>query len=252
MLLTVSQFRQTVASDLPVLIDELQSITSRGGAEERDAWNSSLPALADALVERQLGPLHLYFAGLALEYQLPAAASWCDVVLLGRGISGASAIIIELKHWITRGDQPGPTEGLIEHGGQLVLHPADQVRGYTEYCRRFHSAVQDHHADVRGCVLFTRDYFVNRYSDPPNDALVRDYPCFTMAPRVVQEVWPAYLAEHLNNPDETFARDFVAGRYRQDRGFVRQIGLQILDPTREALHRRSCELDIRWIERCKS
>jgi hypothetical protein len=79
-------------------------------------------------------------------------------------------------------------------------------------------------------VLFTRDYFVDRYNDPPNDALVRDYPCFTMAPQVVREAWPAYLVEYLETADEKFARDFVAGRYRQDRGFVRQIGEQILDP----------------------
>jgi DUF2075 family protein len=81
-------------------------------------------------------------------------------------------------------------------------------------------------------VLFTRDHFVARYADPPNDALVRDYPCFTLAPNVVREVWPAYLARSLNTPDERFARAFVAGRYRQDRGFVRQIGAQIRDRAR--------------------
>ncbi|MGH9203951.1 MAG: hypothetical protein ACRD2A_22210 [Vicinamibacterales bacterium] len=52
-----------------------------------------------------------------------------------------------------------------------------------------------------------------------------------MALQVVRETWPAYLVEHLDAPSERFARDFVAGRYRQDRGFVRQIGAQILDPT---------------------
>ncbi len=56
----------------------------------------------------------------------------------------------------------------MERDGTLVLHPADQVRGYTEYCWRFHSTVQEQHADVRGCVLFTRDYFVARYADPPD------------------------------------------------------------------------------------
>jgi hypothetical protein len=176
--------------------------------------------------------MHVYFAGrgyVALEYQLPAASSWCDVVLLGRGAARPSAVIVELKHWITRGDRPGPTEGLMERGGTLVLHPADQVRGYTEYCRRFHSTVQDQRAAVRGCVLFTRDYFVDPYLDPPNDALVRDYPCFTLAPHVVREAWPAYLLRSLDTADEQFARAFVAGRYRQDRGFVRQIGAQIRD-----------------------
>jgi hypothetical protein len=234
MLMTVSEFRQCVISDRARLIDELQRITGRRGVEERGAWEASLPALADALAEPTLGPLHVYFANkgsLALEYQLPAAASWCDVVLLGRGDSTASALVVELKHWITRGDRPGPIEGLMERAGQMVLHPADQVRGYTEYCKRFHSAVQDHRADVRGCVLFTRDYFIDTYADPPNDVLVKDYPCFTMAPLVVREAWPAYIAERLTSADEHFARDFVEGRYRQQRGFVRQIGAQILDPS---------------------
>ena len=232
MLLTIAEFREAIGSDPSRLIDAIQSATGRGGDEEREAWESSLPVLADALAAPELGPVHVYFAGhgyLALEYQLPAASSWCDVVLLGRGTAGPSAVIVELKHWITRGDRPGPAEGLMERGGALVLHPADQVRGYTEYCRRFHSTVSEQRAEVRGCVLFTRDHPADQYAEPPNDALVRDYPCFTVAPHVVREAWPAYLVRHLNAPDEEFARAFVAGCYRQDRGFVRQIGAQIRD-----------------------
>lgn len=134
--MTVSEFREAVRTNRAALIAELESATGRGGEEERQAWESSLPVLADALAAPALGALHVYFAGhgyLVLEYQLPAASSWCDVVLLGRGAAGPSAVIVELKHWITRGDRPGPAEGLMERGGALVLHPADQVRGYTEY-----------------------------------------------------------------------------------------------------------------------
>jgi hypothetical protein len=232
MLLTITEFREAVRSAPATLIAELQAATGRSGDEEREAWESSLPPFADALEAPELGPLHLYLGGhgfLALEYQLPAASSWCDAVLLGRGAAGPSVVIVELKHWITRGDRSGPVEGLMVRAGSIALHPADQVRGYTEYCRRFHSSVQDERADVRGCVLFTRDYFIEPYADPPNDTLVRDYPCFTLAPQVVREAWPAYLARTLKAPDEQFARAFVAGRYRQDRGFVRQIGAQIRD-----------------------
>lgn len=232
MLMRVSEFRERVSTDLPGLIAELESATGRGGDDERHAWGLSLPALAGALTAPSLGELHVYLGGhgyLALEYQLPAASSWCDVVLLGRGVNGPSAVIVELKHWITRGDRPGPIEGLMERGGAIVLHPSEQVRGYTEYCRRFHSTVQEQRAVVRGCVLFTADSTVGRYADPPNDSLVREYPCFTLAPEVVRETWPAYLARTLNAADERFARAFVAGRYRQDRGFVRQIGAQIRD-----------------------
>lgn len=230
--MTVTEFRTALRSDPVALIEALITATGRGGEEERQAWASSLPALADALAASEFGPLHLYIAGhgyLALEYQLPAASSWCDVVLLGRAGAKPCAVIVELKHWITRGDRPGPVEGLMERGGALVLHPSDQVRGYSEYCRRFHAAVQEQRAEVRGCVLFTRDHFVGPYLEPPNDALVRDYPCFTIAPDVVREAWPAYLARCLQSPDERFARAFVAGHYRQERAFVRQIGALIRD-----------------------
>jgi uncharacterized protein len=233
-LMTVAEFREAIRADRRALIAALASATGRGGEDEREAWEASLPALAETLAVPGLEPLHLFISGhgyVALEYQLPAASSWCDVVLLGRSGAGPSAVIVELKHWITRGDRPGPVEGLMERGGLLVLHPSDQVRGYTEYCRRFHSTVQEARADVRGCVLFTRDYFTDRYAEPPNEGLVRDYPCFTMAPHVLRQVWPAYLAWTLNSPDEQFARAFVAGRYQQDRGFVRQIGALIRDRT---------------------
>jgi schlafen family protein len=101
------------------------------------------------------------------------------------------------------------------HAGQIVLHPAEQVRGYVEYCRRFHSAVQDHAAEVKGCVLFTGDYFAERYGEPPNERLVREYPCFTLGPHVVREALAAYLVGQVSTPDLEFARDFVEGHYRR-------------------------------------
>jgi DUF2075 family protein len=230
--MTVAEFQEEAHQDIEGLVARLQLHTVRGGAEEVDAWRSSLPCLAQALSAPELAPLHLYFAGsgyLALEYQLPAASSWCDAVLLGRREGRSRAVVVELKNWITRGDRPGPYEGLMERGGQVVLHPSDQVRGYVEYCRRFHSGVQDRAADVQGCVLFTQDFFTQRYGEPPNDRLVREFPCFTMAPDV-REPLTEYLVHRLDSPDAEFARAFVDGRYRQDRGFVRQIGAQILDP----------------------
>ena len=235
MLMTVAEFRQAVGRDIEVLVARLQGLTGRGGREEADSWRASLPKLAEAIAEPALAPLHLYFAAagyVAVEYQLPAASSWCDAVLLGRRADRPTAVVVELKDWLTRGDRPGPYEGLMERAGHLVLHPADQVRGYVEYCRRFHSAVQDHGADVQGFVLFTRDHFADRYAELPNDRLVQEYPCFTMAPEVVREALAEYLTKRLNAPDASFAQDFVDGRYRQDRGFVRQIGAQILKPDR--------------------
>ena len=86
MLLTVAEFRDHVENRIGELVNRLQRLTGRGGEEEAEAWHASLPKFAEALAAPALAPLHLFFAGkgsLALEYQLPAASSWCDVILLG-------------------------------------------------------------------------------------------------------------------------------------------------------------------------
>ncbi len=233
MLMTVQEFREQVDLGLDSLVTQLQSITGRTGEEEANAWRSSLPKLADALAAPPFSQLHVYFPAaqfLALEYQLPAASAWCDVVLLGRNTNRPAAVVIELKDWTAWGDAPGPYEGLMIRHGSVVLHPSEQVRGYVEYCRRFHSTIQDYDAGVAGCVLFTRDQFVQPYERAPNDRLAFEYPCFTAATRVLREALPQYLGERIASPDSEFATAFLNGRYRQDRGFVRQIGAQILSP----------------------
>jgi len=233
MLVTIEEFRSRVDRDCSGLIADLQALTGRHGTEEAKAWESSFRELSAVLQAPSFQPLHLYFGGggnLALEYQLPASGAWCDVVLLGAHDAKAAAVILELKDWITHGDRPGRYEGLIERQGAQELHPSDQVRGYAEYCRRFHSAVADHRADVHGCVLFTADRWASAYADQPNHELVARYPVFTVSPEDVDARFPDFFKPRLSKPDETFAKAFAEGRYRQDRGFVAQIGKQILDP----------------------
>jgi hypothetical protein len=237
MILEVSAFRKLVVDDLPTLVTELQAVTGRFGDEEATAWSNSLPRLARAFSSKGFDHLHLYFNGsgaLSLEYQLPAASSWCDVVLLGRGKSGPGAVVIELKHWQTHGDMPGEVEGLIQHLGQSMLHPSDQVRGYVEYCRRFHSAVLDEKAVVNGCVLFTQNTNTSAYRLPPNDELVNVFPCFSFSDHDLLDPFPSFVAGTITDPDIEFATSFERGTYKQDRGFVRQIGEQILTPAEES------------------
>ena len=91
-----------------------------------------VPVVSETFQDPMFQPLHLYFGergSLSLEYRLPASSSWCDMVLLGAHTGNPSAAIVELKHWDTRGDRPGPVEGLVERQGALWLHPSDQVRG---------------------------------------------------------------------------------------------------------------------------
>jgi len=91
-----------------------------------------------------------------------------------------SALILELKHWDTRNDLPGAGEGLMQHGGRLVLHPAEQLCGYVEYCRRFHSAIDDEGAAVDGCVVFTARPLNPAYFSHPNETISRRFPSFAI------------------------------------------------------------------------
>jgi len=233
MILTIEQFRQRVENDCPALVAELQHLTGRYGPEEAHAWQNSLGSLSHVFRAPSFQPLHLYFGSrghLALEYQLPAASSWCDVVLLGSHRSTPSAVILELKDWETRGDRPGRSEGLIERQGRQALHPSDQVRGYTQYCHRFHSTVAERGAAVHGCVLSTRDRWTAAYSAPPNDRLVTSFPLFSATSHDAHVRLSGFFRDRLTSPDESFAHAFEAGHYRQDRGFMAQIGAQILNP----------------------
>lgn len=233
MLTTIAQFRTRVSRERDALITDLQSLTGRFGEEEADAWRRSLPKISDIFQAPSFQPLHLYFGSnghLSLEYQLPASSSWCDMVLLGAHHAKPSAVIVELKDWQTAADQPGSYEGLVSRRGAQELHPSDQVRGYTEYCRRFHSAIQDHSADVHGCVLFTRDPWTDAYTAEPNAKLASDYPLFTTNEEDVERGFPRFFETRLTEPHEPFATSFELGKYRQRRGFVAQIGKQLLDP----------------------
>src|SRR5207249_3553417 len=64
----------------------------------------------------------------------------------------------------------------------------------------------------------------------PNDKLTREYPIVTNAREDIEQYFPSFFESRLTEPDEEFAKRFATGRYRQQRGFVAQIGAQILHP----------------------
>jgi hypothetical protein len=233
MLLTVAEFRKRVDQDIDALVVELQEQTGRENPDEIHAWKASLPTVSHAFSAPAFQPLHLYFGErgqISLEYRLPSASSWCDMVLLGSHEGNQSAVIVELKDWQTRSDVPGPIEGIMIRHGIRSLHPSEQVKGYVEYCRRFHSAVLDAETRVHGCVLFTRDRYIASYREGANKALADEFPCFAATTSHVDDNLVPYFGHRLTAPDERFARAFEDGVYRQNRSFVRQIGQQILTP----------------------
>ncbi|MBC8243311.1 MAG: DUF2075 domain-containing protein [Verrucomicrobia bacterium] len=232
MLLTVSEFRSRVADALPALVCQLQETTGRQNPDEAKAWESSLPKVSKAFDSPAFQPLHLYFGArgkLTLEYRLPASSCWCDMVLLGAHQGEPAAVIVELKDWMTRSDKPGPCEGLMMRHTGATLHPSDQVRGYTEYCRRFHSTVLDSQANVHGCVLFTRETYFGTYKLPPNEELASEFPCFSATNGEADPLLVDFIKTRLTVTDESFANEFETGSYRQDRNFVRQMAEQVKD-----------------------
>lgn len=231
MLLTVRIFCKRVDKDLDGLVGELQDETGFGGEEHLAAWYASLPKLARVLRSPRLHNFHLQLGrsgSTALEYRLPSSCSWCDAVLLGRDDSRPCAVIVEMKNWATDGDAPGARESLISHHGRIHLHPSEQVRGYVEYCRYFHSTILDWGAHVSGCAYLTDTTCADSYRDAPYEHLVADYPVFTIASDDVQERFPSYLAARFVAPDESFAEAFERGVYRQDRSFVEYVAKSVL------------------------
>lgn len=233
MLMTVGAFCSRVHGDMDALVGDLRDATGRSTDEESAAWRSSLPVVARALSEAELDAFHIHVRNrksLSLEYRLPAANSWCDLVLLGAGAAAPSAVMLELKDWDTTGDSPGPRAALIQHKGVELLHPSDQVRGYVEYCRSFHSAVLTRSAGVHGCALLTRSKSASSYEMEPHSALVANYPVFTSSAGDLRKRFPTFVRSHLKTADEEWAEEFENGEYAQDRRLIDSVASAVLDP----------------------
>lgn len=227
MLYTVREFCSYVQDDLNCLIDEVAGITRYVSDEEKKAYAGSYPVVASMLAQamkRQpaIGDAHISTTELLLEYKLPAASAWCDLVLLGANAENRKeVIIVELKNYQkNQDDAPGSYEGLMMHKGSVIKHPADQVKGYTEYCRRFHSVVLDEGAEVNGCVYFTQPIDLQPYRLAPNDRLTAEYPMYNTesSDRLAE-----YVTSKICKGDEAFAASFVNGFYKQDRNILRQV-----------------------------
>lgn len=226
MICTISNFIYYVASDLNGMLDALsEEVTRPFSDSERmnlaDSYKAVSKMFAGSLERHpELANVHISTTNMLMEYKLPAASSWCDMVLLGEGNARKQVFIIELKNWMKNStDQAGEAEGLIGHQGER-LHPSDQVKGYAEYCKCFHSTVLDYQAEVNGCVFFTQNIDVTPYTAAPNDILTKEYPVYNTSMTVE-------LSDHIANKickgDEEFATKFVNGHYQQNRDIMRQV-----------------------------
>ena len=236
MIIKVEEFCQRVDKNLNNLIEELILLTNRNTknvkTNERKAWASSLPSISGILTNEKLKNFYIYFetkGNMEVEYRLPSSSSWADIILLGNNGIKPTAVVIELKDWVLKNDIQGKHERLIEHNGKILLHPSEQVRGYVEYCQRFHSAVLEKNAAVHGCVYFTNATEATTYSDGIYSGLTKNYPIFTVSEEDKESNFPNYLSDKIKFPDEDFASAFDNGYYKQDRNLIIQVAKNFLE-----------------------
>ena len=227
-LYTIDEFNEYVGTDLSGFVyDVCRKVNNRRPTEnEIRAMMSSYPEVSKMLAcavakNPALGGAHVGVSMIKFEYKLPAAPAWCDLVILGANEDRQETVIVELKDWYANSsDMPGICEGIIQHQGSSHEHPADQVKGYVQYCQNFHSAVIERGAEVSGCVFFTRNIDLAPYCAAPNDGLTSDYPVFN---RNSLDALAEYVCSKIQRGDAEWAAKFVDGYYQQNRNILKQV-----------------------------
>ncbi len=230
MLLTVSKFCDAVTRGVNGLLAQVEKDTSRlmTDREKRelaDSYRAVAGMLSSAVtLNPSVAAASISTSDAILEYHLPRASSWCDLVLVGRGGDDVPEVVImELKNF--RKDTPtraGGYEGLIWHNGTERQHPSAQVRQYTLYCQYFHSEVIASAARCSGLVYFTQEVDLAPYMAGPNASLCRDYPVFNTTSASTGAL-AGRIASTIKGPDNAFARRFILGDYKQDRNILNQV-----------------------------
>lgn len=124
-------------------------IGNHASQSEQRSWSSSLPELANDLVQAGLENVELL-----IEYQLPYSSKRVDAILCGTDPKSGrpSIILVELKQW-TSCETVANTNDLVQigaYGNQPVLHPAEQVRQYCDYLEGFNRYLENSGADLYG------------------------------------------------------------------------------------------------------
>ena len=228
MLMTVGEFRDYVRSDINGLITSVANMSRNVSDSEKQEMNASYIQVSKMFgkaieVNPEFAKVNIGSSEMLLEYKLPSASAWCDLVLLGDDDSdNHQVMIVELKNWRKDSkDKPGNYEGSILHNGIDELHPCEQVKGYTEYCRFFHSEVRPTD-EVNGCVYFTQKIDMSPYAASPNAQLVADYPTYNAEDESTSTL-AKKITGKIRKPNPEFAYAFEKGVYRQDRNILKQV-----------------------------
>ncbi|MEV6722565.1 DUF2075 domain-containing protein [Streptomyces xanthochromogenes] len=142
--------RTNVEGRLARLLTEnfLQQHRHRPQPAEVRAWERSIPALTNVLVEAGLGEVEML-----LEYGLPLTSKRADVILAGvhPATGEASYVVVELKQWSEAHPEPeDPLLCRIDAYDRPILNPIEQVRGYCDYLVSFNGALENNPKSVVG------------------------------------------------------------------------------------------------------
>lgn len=133
------------------LMARLLATTGQRPSEgEVRSWKASLPVLVGDLVSTGLSNVEVI-----VEYQLPLTSKRVDAVLAGvdPNTGKDSYVLVELKQW-HQADVYEETPSLVQidaYGQRPVLHPVEQVAGYSEYMVDFLPGLATGEATVASC-----------------------------------------------------------------------------------------------------
>ena len=108
MLYTVKDFCNNVERDLNGFMHEIESSTYRMMHDQElrelaQSYSCVSRMLTISMRKKpSIAEAYISTTNLLLEYKLPAASSWCDLVLLGKRMGQQHVVIIELKNWLKK------------------------------------------------------------------------------------------------------------------------------------------------------
>lgn len=133
------------------LMARLLATTGRSPSDgEVRSWRASLPVLVSDLVSAGLENVEII-----VEYQLPLTSKRVDAVLAGTDPKTGkdSYVLVELKQWHEADlfEQSSSLVHIDAYGQRPVLHPVEQVAGYSDYLMDYLPALTTGDAKVASC-----------------------------------------------------------------------------------------------------
>ena len=221
---TVAEFsRQTQSGGLIRAMEDsfARQMLYRPSPSEITSWAHSLPVLEEDLREAELSD-----AGIVVEYMLPLSSKRLDAVVLGKDDRGKSrATVLELKQW-RRAEITSVEDRLVNLGGQLRLHPQQQVAQYVMYLRDFHPLVDLRRLEIDGgAYLHNADLSDARVMQLSYLSDLAEFPLFTAADRADLRT---FLSDRAGSGGgEEVLSDYLGAELKPSKKLLDHVGAEI-------------------------